>query len=39
MIIKLWKYLKYIYKGKHLFIFTSFTLAPKRPIHRGFGCK
>lgn len=25
--------------GKRLFIFTSFTLGLKRPVHRGFGCK
>lgn len=35
--MKLWKYLKYIYKGKHLFIIYSFTLGLKRPVHRGFG--
>lgn len=39
MLLKLWNILKYIYKGKYLFTFTSFTLALKRPIHRGFGCK
>ncbi|WAX08026.1 hypothetical protein BK735P3_00024 [Bacteroides phage BK735P3] len=22
--------------GKHLFIFTSFTMVLKRPVHRGF---
>lgn len=25
--------------GKVIFIFTSFTMGLKRPIHRGFGCK
>ena len=25
--------------GKRLFIFLSFTLGLKRPVHRGFGCK
>lgn len=25
--------------GKHLFIFSSFTLGLKRPVHRGFRCK
>lgn len=25
--------------GKVVFIFSSFTLGLKRPVHRGFGCK
>ena len=37
MLFKLWFFLKYIYKGKRLFIFTSFTMGLKRPVHRGFG--
>lgn len=37
--MKLWNILKYIYMGKHLFIFYAFTLGLKRPVHRGFGCK
>lgn len=34
--MKLWNILKYIYKGKRLFTFTTFTLGLKRPVHRGF---
>lgn len=35
--MNLWKYLKYIYKGKHLSIFPSLTLGLKRPVNQGFG--
>lgn len=37
--MNLWKYLNIVYMGKRLFIFSSFTLGLKRPVHRGFGRK